>query len=183
MNALEGECLCLRERSINVNNLLEVLLLAVLFICYFFMLILLLLVYFFITLFFILMLLLYFCLFVDQVNKRFIFLFGAFVYHFKNIIFIFVIASWFLDEWLMKLSWYQITWNPRAYNSPRKSCCLLWIKSWQCQLSVFNRDQYWPGHQNRPMITILLLLNYMICTAWPSPQLMLHWFKIMVVSR
>ena len=35
------------------------------------------------------MLLLYFCLFVDNVNKLIIFVFGAFVYHFKNIISIF----------------------------------------------------------------------------------------------
>ena len=47
MNALEGECLCLREISINVNKLLAVLLLRVyLFICFFTYCILLLPVYF-----------------------------------------------------------------------------------------------------------------------------------------
>ena len=52
---------------------------------------LLLLVYFFMPFyFFILMLLLYFCLIVDLVNKPIIFVFGAFVYHFKKTISIFV---------------------------------------------------------------------------------------------
>ena len=40
--------------------------------------------------FFILMLLLYFCLFINHVNKPFIFVFEALVYYFKNTIFIFV---------------------------------------------------------------------------------------------
>ena len=66
----QGECICLRKVSINVNKLPAVLLSVYpLFInC-----ILLLLVYFFIP-FFILMLLLYFCLFVDYVyNPTFLF--------------------------------------------------------------------------------------------------------------
>ena len=45
--------------------------------------------------FFILMLLLYFCLFIDHVNKLYIFVFGAFVYHFKNTISIFVKIFYF----------------------------------------------------------------------------------------
>ena len=53
MNALEGECLCLCEKSININKLLAVWLLPVYFFIYFLM----------------LMLLLHLCLFVDHVNK------------------------------------------------------------------------------------------------------------------
>ena len=68
------ENVCLREISINVNKSLAVLLL---------------LVYFFISLF-ILLLLLYFCLFVDHVNEFTVFVFGAFVYYFKNTISMFV---------------------------------------------------------------------------------------------
>ena len=40
--------------------------------------------------FFILMLLLYFCLFIDHVNKLIMFVFGTFLCHFNNTIFIFV---------------------------------------------------------------------------------------------
>ena len=52
---------------------------------------------------FLLMLLLYSCLFVDHVNKTLIFVFGAFVYCFKNTIFIFVtllnqFSIWQLSE-------------------------------------------------------------------------------------
>ena len=92
INALEGECLCLLEISINVNKSLAELLLRVylffrlslilLFVVAFlllnpFFILMLLLVYFFIS-FFILMLL-YFSLFVYHVNKPIIFIFGAFV--------------------------------------------------------------------------------------------------------
>ena len=50
----------------------------------------LLLVYFLIPVFFILTLLLYFCLFVNHTNKSIIFVFGPFVYNFKDSISIFV---------------------------------------------------------------------------------------------
>ena len=70
MNTFGGFCLFLCEIFINANKLLAVLVLPVyLFIC-----------------FFILMLLLYFCLFVGCVKKPIIFVFGIFVYHFKNTI-------------------------------------------------------------------------------------------------
>ena len=82
MNTLEGEYLCLREIPINVNKLLAVLLLHVLFICYFLYCTLLLFVYFFI--------LFYFCLFIDHINKLIIIVFAACVYHFKNTISIFI---------------------------------------------------------------------------------------------
>ena len=87
INTLRGECLCLREIYINVNKLLAVLLLLVYPL--FFYCTLLLPAKFFIP-FFILMLLPYFCLFVVHVNKTIILVFEAFVYHFKNTIFIFV---------------------------------------------------------------------------------------------
>ena len=76
VNTLDGECLALREISINVNNLLAVLLLPVnLFIC-----------------FFTPMLLLYFCQVVDHVNKLIIIVLGAFVYNFNNTISVFEVA-------------------------------------------------------------------------------------------
>ena len=88
MNVLEGECFCLCEISINVDKLLAVLFLYV-FIHYF-------ILHFVVGClllnlsFFILMLLLYFCLFINHVSKFIIFVFGAFVYHFKNTISIFI---------------------------------------------------------------------------------------------
>ena len=89
MNALEGECSCFREISINVNKLLAVLLLyifSVFFILHFAV------GYLLLDLsFFILMLLLYFRLFINPVNKAIIFVFRAFLNHFKHTISIFVI--------------------------------------------------------------------------------------------
>ena len=111
MNALAGECFCLCEISINVNKLLIVYIYMIYI--YYYMCIhiicvyvrpwsivvtiyplilyctLLLLAYFFIPfLFFLYRRCCYiFCLFVNHVN---IFVFGAFVYNFKNTIFIFV---------------------------------------------------------------------------------------------
>ena len=67
LNVIETEFLCLRETSINLNNLFT----------FFYAVLLLLSVYFFIS-FFILMLLQHLCLFVDQVNKSIVFVFGAF---------------------------------------------------------------------------------------------------------
>ena len=68
--------------------------------------------------FFILMLLLYFCLFVDLVNKPILFVFVAFVYHFKNTITIFVtiLKKYFLGDIfpafnlkrLLKNSWFGV---------------------------------------------------------------------------
>ena len=106
INALEGECFCLREISFNVNQLLALLLLHV-FIRYF-------ILYFVVGYLFIclsgifllhfvaaclflcpllfnliLMLLLYFCLFINHVNK--VIILGAFAYYVKKIISIFVI--------------------------------------------------------------------------------------------
>ena len=94
------ECTCLGEISINVNKVFIVhfvyvrpcrVVVACLFFhqlfytafccCLF--------ISFSPLLFFILTVLLYFYLFVDNVNKPIIFVFGAFVYHFKNIISIF----------------------------------------------------------------------------------------------
>ena len=80
------QCLCLLEISINVNKLIAVLLLPV----------------YFLIPFFILMLLPYFCLFVDHVNKPIIFVFGIFVYHFKNITFMFVTIYSEFHECLQK---------------------------------------------------------------------------------
>ena len=88
MNALEAECFCLREISINVNKFLVVLLFYI-FISFF-------ILHFvvgFLLLnhhFFVLMLLLHICFFINHVNKSIIFVFVAFVYHFKNTISIFV---------------------------------------------------------------------------------------------
>ena len=86
MNALEGECLS-RNLCKCKQVARSVIVLACLFVyplfytalccCLF-------------TSFFILLLLVYFCLFVDHVNRPTIFVFDAFVYHFKNTISIFV---------------------------------------------------------------------------------------------
>ena len=97
MNPLVGEFFFLREIAINVNKLFIVYFVYVrpyriflLFIRYFF--------YtahcycLFISLspyFFILAMLLYFCFLINHVNKPIIFVFGAFVYYFKNTISIF----------------------------------------------------------------------------------------------
>ena len=93
MYAFEGQCLCLRLQCCCCLFCLSAIFYTALCCCLlttsfiYFMLMLSLHVYLFIP-FFILKLLLYFCLFVDHVNKPIIF--GAFVYHFKNTISIFV---------------------------------------------------------------------------------------------
>ena len=74
---LKENTLCLREISINVNKLLALMLLPVLLIRYFFIL------HFVVA-----------CLFVKHVNEPIIFVFGTFVYHFKNTISIFVTIYW-----------------------------------------------------------------------------------------
>ena len=127
----EGECLCLRDISINVNKLFT-LLLFVYFVyvvvdcvfclrccCLCILFTLLLFVYFvyvvvvcvfclrlslqsccclLICLSLFGVLLLYFCLFVDQVNKCIVFVFGAFVYHFNNTISIIVTVLFLIYE-------------------------------------------------------------------------------------
>ena len=81
--ALEGECFCLREISINVNKLLALLLLH--FFIRFFIL------HFVLDCLLLNSLLLYFSTdFINDVNKPIIFVSGAFVDHFKNTISIFV---------------------------------------------------------------------------------------------
>ena len=101
VNALGGEYLCLRKISINVNKLFIVIFVFYL-LCPCSVVVACLLVYpiflytdvvvdcFLLYSFFILMLLLYFCLFIDHVNKPIMFVFGAFLCHFNNTIFIFV---------------------------------------------------------------------------------------------
>ena len=82
MNALEEECFCLREITINVHKLLAVLLLYVF-------------VYFFILDFFVGCLLLNIP-FYTHLNIPIIFVFLSFVYYFKNTISIFVTIFLFI---------------------------------------------------------------------------------------
>ena len=93
MNALEGECFCLREIPINVPKLLAVLLLPVYLFVRFFILHFV-GAYLLFNPLFLMMLLLYFYLFLDHVNKPTIIVIGAFVFYFKNTISIFVTISW-----------------------------------------------------------------------------------------
>ena len=106
MHLKEG-CLCLREIFIIVNKWLALVLLPVLLIGYFLYCTLLLPVYSLIPLF-ILMLLLYFCLIIDHVNKSIIFVFGAFIYDFKNSISIFVPIQQCLGSITFQFSYYKI---------------------------------------------------------------------------
>ena len=98
MCALEEEYICLREISINVNKLLAVLLLPVLFIRYYTALCCCLFASLSPFIFFFILMLLYFCLFVDHVNKPINFVFGAFFYNFKNTISIFVTVYYCSDS-------------------------------------------------------------------------------------
>ena len=88
MNALVGECFCLGEISINVNNLFVYFVyvhpsrIVVAIFSLFLYCTLLLLVYFFIPLFLF--------LYLYHINNAIIFVFGAFVYNFKNTISIFL---------------------------------------------------------------------------------------------
>ena len=70
MNALEGECFCLREISINVNSCWHC---CCCMFYSFFILHLLLIVYFLIPFYFLPLMWLYFCLFINHVNKSIIF--------------------------------------------------------------------------------------------------------------
>ena len=63
--------------------------------------------------FFILTLLLYFCLLVNHINKQIIFVFGAFVYYFKNTI------SSFVTIFSLKTNVNNLQWN---INSPSCTC-------------------------------------------------------------
>ena len=142
MNTLEGEYLCLREIPINVNKLLAVLLLHVLFnectwrgislpsrnpykckqiacsfivACFVYMLFFILHLLLFVYFF----ILFYFCLFIDHVNKPIILVFAACVYHFKNTISIFVTIisglEWLLNAFLIYSQSKKWTYNGICY--------------------------------------------------------------------
>lgn len=38
----------------------------------------------------------------------------------------------------------QSTWDPRAYNAPRKTNCLVWSLGWPRHWSIFLSEQRWP---------------------------------------
>ena len=104
MNAFGGGgCLWLYDISINVNKLLAVLLLPVYLFIRFLYTVLCCCLFTSLSPVFKLMLLLYFCLLVDHVNKPISFVFGTFVYHFKNTVSIFV--TLFIQFQYLGLRW------------------------------------------------------------------------------
>ena len=76
------------------------------------------------------LLLLYFCLYVNQVNKDIVFVFGAFVYHFNNTISIFVTLFTYLLTYLIGHNNPINGFRPAATYPSRRFCSLRAYVSW-----------------------------------------------------